>query len=116
VKSPNDFHLNIQNILKHCLNLKPELETNHPKENLFSTKLPLPTLNAAHQDFQPEDGYWRGLVWMDQANFGFKGLKNYAFDDEPNELLEKLLRNDKRIMDSAVSIGENSNHVTDEGL
>ncbi len=50
------------------------------KPNKFSTYIPFPTCAADIKGFDPE-GYWRGAVWLDQAYFGIKGLRNYGYEE-----------------------------------
>lgn len=82
----------------------------------FNTKMPLPTLSAAHPDFNPNGGYWRGPVWLDQAYFGIAGLRNYGFANEADELTEKLMQNAEGLLERGPSIRENYNPLTGEGL
>ncbi|GJM32065.1 MAG: lipoprotein [Saprospiraceae bacterium] len=82
----------------------------------FATYIPFPTLAADHPKFQPDGGYWRGPVWLDQAYFAIKGLKNYGFDEDAlrfsNHLFDRLqgLKNDD------APIRENYHPLTGEGL
>lgn len=62
-------------------------------KNKFNTLVPLPTLAADDPKFNPQKGYWRGPVWLDQFYFGIEGLLKYGFNKEANELKKKLLRN-----------------------
>jgi putative isomerase len=76
----------------------------------------LPTLNASHPQFKPNGGYWRGPVWLDQAYFGVRGLRNYGFQEEADELTHKLMHNAEGVLISGKSIRENYNPITGEGL
>jgi len=58
--------------------------------NIFYTKIPFPTLDASHPEFNPEKGYWRGPVWMDQAYFALMGMKKYGYENEVLKLTSKL--------------------------
>lgn len=87
----------------------------------FSTKVPLPTLDKAHEKFNPLKGYWRGPVWLDQVYFGIEGLKNYGFAKEADELKHRLfihaegLMNDKPIRENYHPLngqGLNANHFS----
>ncbi len=51
------------------------------KPNKFSTYIPFPTCAKDVEGFDPE-GYWRGAVWLDQAYFGIRGLRNYGYTKE----------------------------------
>ncbi|WP_423818641.1 trehalase family glycosidase [Salinimicrobium sp. TIG7-5_MAKvit] len=82
----------------------------------FNLKVPLQTLDATHPAFEPDGGYWRGPNWLDQAYFGFMGLRNYGYDTEANELAHKLLHQAEGVMNTGKSIRENYNPVTGEGL
>ncbi|MCH2445640.1 MAG: hypothetical protein MK225_04825, partial [Candidatus Marinimicrobia bacterium] len=57
---------------------------------IFNTKIPFPTLDASHPEFNPEKGYWRGPVWMDQAYFALMGMKKYGYENEVLKLTSKL--------------------------
>ncbi len=50
------------------------------KPSKFSTYIPFPTCAEDVKGFDPE-GYWRGAVWLDQAYFGIRGLRNYGYTD-----------------------------------
>ena len=83
---------------------------------MFNTHVPFPTLSADHKDFSPERGYWRGPVWIDQAYFAIKGMRNYGFDKEANEMTIKLLENCDGILGSDKPLRENYNPLTGDGL
>ena len=57
---------------------------------IFNTKIPFPTLDASHPKFNPEKGYWRGPVWMDQAYFALMGMKKYGYENEALQLTSKI--------------------------
>ena len=63
------------------------------KEARFNTFVPFPTLEASHPEFDPEQGYWRGPVWLDQAYFAVQGMRKANMWDESNEMFKKLLNN-----------------------
>lgn len=48
--------------------------------NRFNSFVPLGTLDLSHPRLEPERGYWRGPVWLDQAYFGIRGLRNYGYE------------------------------------
>lgn len=83
---------------------------------LFNTKVPFPTLNASHKKFEPQGGYWRGPVWIDQAYFGIMGLKNYGYVNDANKLIYKLIHNAEGVLAPGKSIRENYNPVSGKGL
>lgn len=83
---------------------------------LFNTKVPFPTLNASHKKFEPQGGYWRGPVWIDQAYFGVRGLKNYGYVNDANKLIYKLIHNAEGVLTPGKSIRENYNPVSGKGL
>ncbi|MDH6108412.1 putative isomerase [Kitasatospora sp. MAP12-15] len=56
----------------------------------FGTRLPFPTVSASSPYFDPE-GYWRGLVWLDQAYFALEGLRGYGFTADARDLTARLL-------------------------
>ncbi len=81
----------------------------------FNTKVPLPTLEADHPKFNPQNGYWRGPVWLDQFYFGIKGLKNYGYNALAKEMVEKLFQNGEGML-SDTPIFENYHPLTGQGL
>lgn len=82
----------------------------------FNTFVPLPTLSAAHPDFKPDGGYWRGPVWLDQFYFGIKGLHNYGYHKEADALTKKLLENASGLLAPGPAIRENYHPLTGAGL
>ena len=86
----------------------------NPEE--FNTFVPFPTVAANNPQFNPEEGYWRGPVWLDQAYFAIYGLRRYKFNKEADLLLGKLLRNCEGLLDPAKSIRENYHPLTGKGL
>lgn len=82
----------------------------------FNTAVPLQTLDASSEKFEPEGGYWRGPTWIDQSYFGVIGLKKYGFHKEANLLTKKLIHNAKGVTKKGSSIRENYNPLTGEGL
>ncbi|WP_420579671.1 MGH1-like glycoside hydrolase domain-containing protein [Reichenbachiella sp.] len=84
-------------------------------QNKFNTKVPLPTLDASHPKFNPKNGYWRGPVWLDQVYFGIKGLENYGYRAEADELKRKLFDNAESLLTDG-PIRENYHPITGEGL
>lgn len=91
------------------------------KENMinsqyFYSKIPFQTLSASHPKFNPDGGYWRGPVWLDQAYFGVKGLHNYGFHSEAYAASRKLILNAEGVCAKGLSIRENYHPVTGAGL
>ncbi|GAA1943895.1 MGH1-like glycoside hydrolase domain-containing protein [Kitasatospora viridis] len=56
----------------------------------FGTRLPFPSVAKSSPYFDPE-GYWRGLVWLDQAYFALEGLRRHGFAADARELTARLL-------------------------
>ncbi|MGW9687146.1 MGH1-like glycoside hydrolase domain-containing protein [Flagellimonas sp. 2504JD1-5] len=82
----------------------------------FLVKVPFQTMSADHPKFNPLKGYWRGPNWLDQAYFGIKGLRNYGFDKEADEVTIKLLNGAEGLLDKGSPIYENYHPLTGEGL
>lgn len=57
----------------------------------FRTVVPFPTV--ARDDLGFSDGYWRGLVWLDQAHFAIEGLRRYGYHDDADQLTRQLFAN-----------------------
>lgn len=83
--------------------------------NKFNSTLPLGTLDVSHPRLRPTRGYWRGPVWVDQVYFGIQGLRNYGFDREADQLLEKFIDNAQGLTTDG-PIHENYNPLTGETL
>ena len=86
----------------------------HLTSKQFATNVPFPTVSADNKLFAPAR-YWRGPVWLDQAWFGLKGLKNYGYDTEAKQLAEQLITHADGVLDDGV-IRENYHPLTGEGL
>ncbi|MEV0263739.1 trehalase family glycosidase [Streptomyces sp. NPDC050617] len=56
----------------------------------FATHMPLPTVARNNPKFDPT-GYWRGLVWLDQAYFAILGLREYGYHRDAGATTEHLL-------------------------
>jgi putative isomerase len=82
----------------------------------FNTPMPFPTLSAAHKKFNPEKGYWRGPVWLDQAYFGIVGMNNYGFEAEAQQMAVKMVESAKGLAHTQEPIRENYHPLTKEGL
>ena len=82
----------------------------------FNTTVPLPTIDVSHPKFDPQNGYWRGPVWLDQLWFGVDGLNKYGYAKEANLLKRKVLNNCEGLNKAGISIRENYHPLTGEGL
>ena len=96
-------------------------QANAIKNNLlnpitFNTFVPLPTLAANNPKFNPEDGYWRGPIWLDQVYFGINGLEKYGYKKEVDLLTGKLIQNTEGALEKGMSIRENYHPKTGKGL
>lgn len=56
----------------------------------FNSFLPFPS-DAFSNPAYGRDIYWRGRVWLDQAYFAIKGLKNYGFSQEARLMAKKII-------------------------
>lgn len=83
---------------------------------IFNTYLPLPTLAANSTKFAPSKGYWRGPVWIDQSYYAIVGMKKYGYSKKANMLAQKLITHAKGVLKKGVSIRENYQPITGEGL
>ncbi len=81
----------------------------------FNTFVPFPTIDANHTKFNPENGYWRGPVWLDQFYFGIAGLKKYGFEREAQLLAQKFYENAEGV-DTKAPLRENYHPLTGEGM
>jgi putative isomerase len=82
----------------------------------FNTYVPLPTIDVSHESFDPEDGYWRGPVWIDQVWLGYVGLKKYGFHEEAEMIRQNILRHCEGLSDMGSPIRENYHPLTGKGL
>jgi putative isomerase len=82
----------------------------------FNTTVPLPTIDVSHPKFDPQNGYWRGPVWLDQLWFGVDGLNKYDYAKEANLLKNKVLNNCAGLNKPGISIRENYHPLTGKGL
>ncbi|WP_160716128.1 MGH1-like glycoside hydrolase domain-containing protein [Chitinophaga solisilvae] len=44
---------------------------------VFNTLVPFPVLDASEKAFDPQRGYWRGPVWIDQFYFAIAAMRQY---------------------------------------
>lgn len=82
----------------------------------FNTFMPFPTLARNHPKFNPEDGYWRGPVWLDQAYFAIEGMRKYGYSKEADLLCTKLIENAEGLASGSAPIRENYHPTTGKGL
>ena len=82
----------------------------------FNTTVPLPTIDVSHPKFDPQNGYWRGPVWLDQLWFGIDGLNKYGYFKESDLLKNKVINNCVGLNKAGISIHENYHPLTGEGL
>jgi putative isomerase len=79
----------------------------------FRTHVPFPTVVANDAEFS--DGYWRGLVWLDQVYFGIEGLRRYGYEDDAAALTRQLFSNLQGVAEPGIPIYENYHPLTGEG-
>ncbi|HAP60543.1 MAG TPA: hypothetical protein DCR93_13950 [Cytophagales bacterium] len=84
--------------------------------NRFNTPMPFPTLDASHPEFNPENGYWRGPVWLDQVYFAVVGMRRYGFEQEAQQMVNKLMSQGEGILVKGQPIRENYDPRTGAGL
>lgn len=82
----------------------------------FATYIPFPTLAADHPKFDPNGSYWRGPVWIDQAYFAIKGLRNYGYEEDAQRFSEHLFERLEGLKNDDLPIRENYHPLTGEGL
>ena len=92
------------------------VRTNMINPEYFNTKVPFQTLSANHPKFKPDNGYWRGPNWLDQAYFGIKGLRNYGYHQDAYEATSKLIHNAEGVLVKGSAIRENYQPITGKGL
>ena len=79
----------------------------------FRTAVPFPTVARDHQEFS--DGYWRGLVWLDQVYFAIDGLARYGYKEDARELTLQVFENLEGASDYGVPLYENYHPLTGAG-
>jgi putative isomerase len=82
----------------------------------FNTFVPFPTVSAGSPAFNPEKGYWRGPVWLDQAWFALKGMRDYSYTREADSLMIKLMKNCEGMLDPSMPVRENYHPLNGKGL
>ena len=83
---------------------------------LFATYIPFPTLNAAHPKFKPQNGYWRGPIWLDQVYFAIKGLKNYSYHQDAQKMTKHVIQRLEGFQNADTPIFENYHPLTGKGM
>ncbi|MCP3997919.1 MAG: hypothetical protein GY722_23090, partial [bacterium] len=78
----------------------------------FRTHVP-PTVARDHAEFS--DGYWRGLVWLDQAYFAIEGLRRYGYRRDAGALTDQLFANLEGATTPGEPLRENYRPLTGEG-
>ena len=79
----------------------------------FYTHVPFPTVARDHPEFS--EGYWRGLVWIDQAWFAIEALKRYGFTEDAAMAGRDLMRHLEGATTPGVPLRENYNALSGEG-
>ncbi len=102
-------------------NIASEEQAEKVKENMmtpekFFGSVPFQTLSASDPNFKPENGYWRGPVWLDQAYFGVRALYNYGYKKEAQKATMRLVRNSEGIIEKGEPIRENYHPQTGKGM
>ncbi len=82
----------------------------------FATYIPFPTLAADHVKFKPDNGYWRGPIWLDQVYFAIRGLKNYGYEDDALQLTNQVLDRLEGLKGSDLPIRENYHPLSGKGM
>lgn len=80
----------------------------------FNTFMPLPTLARDDPHFEPRTGYWRGPVWMDQAWFGVRALRDYGHVHQADALAVRLVTHAEGLTGQA-PMYENYDPLTGKG-
>jgi len=79
----------------------------------FFTYVPLPTVSRDNPEFS--DGYWRGLVWIDQVWFGIEGLRKYGYELDAQLLAYTLISHLEGATIPGVPLRENYDALTGAG-
>lgn len=82
---------------------------------LFNTYLPFPTCAANNKKFDPEKGYWRGPVWIDQAAFAIEGMRKNKFNKQADQMFEALTNHAEGMLTDG-ALRENYNPINGKGL
>jgi len=100
-------------------NLATEVQAEKVANNIldttqFNTYYPFPTVAKSNSKFSQK--YWRGPVWLDQAYFGVKAMRNYGYTEQAHKLTRKLLDNANGISKAGPTIRENYWPLNGKGL
>lgn len=79
----------------------------------FATPVPFPTVSRRDPEFS--EGYWRGLVWLDQVGFALESLRRYGYHDDARRLTAQLLENLEGAGEPGRPLRENYHPLTGEG-
>ena len=71
---------------KEAVQLVEEWLTNDKR---FWSEFPVPSTSMEEPAYDPDDGFWRGPVWMAPNWFIHRGLKRYGFDDVADAIKTK---------------------------
>lgn len=80
----------------------------------FATFIPFPTIPKDHPKFM--SGYWRGPVWLDQAYFGVKALRNYGYKEDADRFTQQLFDRPEGLKDATGPIRENYDPRDGKGM
>lgn len=58
----------------------------------FKSDFGVTTTAKTEPAYDPDDGFWRGPIWLAPHWFIFKGLKRYGFEEEATELKETTIK------------------------
>ncbi len=78
----------------------------------FLTYVPFPTVAADDPEFS--EGYWRGLVWIDQVYFGIEALRRYGFELDAAMVTQHLFDHLEGLAEPGVPLHENYHPLTGE--
>ncbi|NOZ62440.1 MAG: glycoside hydrolase [Calditrichaeota bacterium] len=82
--------------------------------NKFATFVPFPTVARDNEKFSLD--YWRGPVWLDQAYFAVRGLKNYGYNALADKFTQQIFGHLQGLADPKMPIFENYDPLTGKGL
>lgn len=82
----------------------------------FATYIPFPTLAADHPKFEPNNGYWRGPIWLDQVYFAIQGLRKYGYEKEALQFSHHLFDRLEGLKNDDLPIRENYHPLTGKGM
>lgn len=82
----------------------------------FATYIPFPTLAADHPKFTPQNGYWRGPIWLDQVYFGIAALEKYGYQEDADRFTHNVLDRLEGLKNSDLPIRENYHPLTGAGM